>query len=409
MSRKKDALALLQQYGVRYTPKKSSIALAADQITALNKTMQAARKPEHFDAFYNAFRFAVTQKENTPFKANKPKQTYEINDKWLGEFIDNFETRKNQRPSLVDEVSPAFVPKLVSADSSPKLVRRDSSASDVTANAASATGSSDELDAPKTAVVDAPASSEEEDLINITRQSLADYSPRIAEQRARSDKELGALVRRFTLSEADLVRQRSTTMAAAPAVVSPASAQEVVPVVRSKSFSVAPPAPVTSPYLAPLTDLQIALEAFKAEIEKVTDDQFPNKEDLIFRTLGSIRQVAVYVDDEPVRSKWNKGKPNISSALVTQAETLLQQVDAAITASSAPKALTGLAMAAAVVKAALLNLVTLGLINVTKSGRDYVSSMFFKPPSEKERAAAAAIKTQTEAVTTSLTNFTAMK
>ena len=349
MSRKQDALALLQHYGVHYTVKKSSITIAADQILALNKTMSSVCKPESFNAFYYALRFAATQQENTKFSV---KKDVTINDEWLGKFVADFESRKRRQLSLVDEVSSHFVPTL--ANSSPESQRRESPDSDDTVPITSAPGSS------------------------------SDDSDQETAKRPRSRAESVVALPSAPAPGED-ARQRAATMVAALAVLSPGKREQAVVAGRSQSFSDTPP-PVkaaTSPYLAPLRDLQVALEALKAEIAEVTDDQFPNKENLISYASSSIGPVSVYVADEPNRYNAVKAPVTVSPTVIDWVQRLLTEVQNSINASSQPKELSNIEKALivahnalAVVKTLALTVCTIGWTVWAASGRQYTASLF---------------------------------
>lgn len=161
-----------------------------------------------------------------------------------------------------------------------------------------------------------------------------------------------------------------------------------------------------SPYLKPLEELKDALEVLKNKIlyphavaYACMADQV---KEVIEKVLASIAE----------HTRWSPSKEsthvNLAKGIVkkgidtlsTQVTNVLNNVEKAVASIPiAPNALSGISKAIAVVKAILINIATVGLVNVTKDGRKWVAS-FFKLPAPQETTALKrdAVKERSEAV-----------
>lgn len=188
------------------------------------------------------------------------------------------------------------------------------------------------------------------------------------------------------LSDSFVAVETNNPVASSTLSVSSTSVIISDPIARN-SESKKPVPHAESPYLQPLKDLGVALTALRAEISAVDRCLLPSQAKLIHALDQEIALVKFRIKGH---DGWNYNdasdaeKESVKKSLLEceasqspgtgRLKRVLSQVDAAIKQSPHP----AISKAIAVVKAILINIATVGLVNATRGGRTWVAS-FFKP------------------------------
>ena len=161
----------------------------------------------------------------------------------------------------------------------------------------------------------------------------------------------------------------------------------------------------TSPYLQPLADLMNAV----SQLAKVLDESDVFLKDRNLTTRAKDIYLNISQSDIASEHERHAKQAEIKWSFSETLHLLLANIDVAVKSNCIPERVTKrIDKFVAAVKVALLNIVTFGLVNTTKSGRDYCDAMFFTLPKEKE-VAKQAITAKTDKVKKVLTQLQAVQ